>query len=568
MIENKVKLVVWDLDDTFWRGTLTEGGIEAVPANSEIVRQLSSRGIVNSICSKNDPEQVKQKLMELDIWDHFVFPAISFSPKGKAVADMIEGAALRAENVLFIDDNPSNLEEVKFFNPGIMVAHPADILDELLDHPHCAGKPDPELTRLKQYRFLQLKVEDRSSSALSNEEFLRTSNIRVTIDYEIEENFDRILELINRTNQLNYTKKRLNTPDELDNFKVLLNGSFSYHAGCVRASDSYGDYGLIGFFLLRRKPRSKKLLHFVFSCRTMNMGIEQYVHELLGKPDVDIVQPVSYGLASHATIDWINAPEQAAGPSAPATNRKLVLLGACDLFQLASYCSSERLEFVNDVKDGERVIYTDPCFVLNDRAVLQNCDALRSFPCWTYDDAVRLDNGLASAELTLLSLFPGMQGSYFRTQDGAEVRLTRRLRNLLKSKGPEWFTDNFEEIPLTPSDRLSRILQTFDAIAAKSPASCRHFVLGCHTQRESAEGRKRSSKLRYNEVCRAHCEQHPDRFQYVDLDTVVPKDQLVGQTHFTRLGYFAIARHILSSASKERPVKNPHWNDRIEVSAA
>src|SRR5262249_57735 len=124
MIDNKVKLVVWDLDETFWRGTLTEEGIDPVQRNIDIVAELPSRGLLNSTCSKNGVEQTKAKLVELGVWDWFVFPSISFNPKGKAVAEMIEGAALRAENVLFIDDNKLNLEEVKFFNPGIMTAHP------------------------------------------------------------------------------------------------------------------------------------------------------------------------------------------------------------------------------------------------------------------------------------------------------------------------------------------------------------------------------------------------------------------------------------------------------------
>ena len=41
MIENKVKLVIWDLDETFWRGTLTEGGIAHIDSNIEMVRELS-----------------------------------------------------------------------------------------------------------------------------------------------------------------------------------------------------------------------------------------------------------------------------------------------------------------------------------------------------------------------------------------------------------------------------------------------------------------------------------------------------------------------------------------------
>lgn len=43
-----VRLVIWDLDDTFWKGTLTEGGIEPILENIELVKLLSARGIVNS----------------------------------------------------------------------------------------------------------------------------------------------------------------------------------------------------------------------------------------------------------------------------------------------------------------------------------------------------------------------------------------------------------------------------------------------------------------------------------------------------------------------------------------
>src|SRR6185437_174946 len=131
------------------------------------------------------------------------------------------------------------------------------------------------------------------------------------------------------------------------------------HAGCVRAVDKYGDYGLIGFFLMRRNSGTKSLVHFAFSCRTMNMGIEQYVYEMLGRPDIDIAPPVSYGLESHAAVDWIGMGGDT-NRLATSGGRKLVLLGGCDLLQLASYCSSDRLEFVNRGEDEVTVRYDDP----------------------------------------------------------------------------------------------------------------------------------------------------------------------------------------------------------------
>jgi FkbH-like protein len=179
LIINEVKMIVWDLDETFWKGTLTEGGITFVDSHAQMVRTLAGRGIISSISSKNDHRAARDLLERNGIWDYFVFPSISWSPKGRTIAEIVENAALRAENVLFIDDNIFNLEEVRFFNPGIMLAQPSEILDGLLDHPHLAGKADPHLKRLQQYQVLQTKFLARQAYDLSNEEFLRSSGIRL-----------------------------------------------------------------------------------------------------------------------------------------------------------------------------------------------------------------------------------------------------------------------------------------------------------------------------------------------------------------------------------------------------
>jgi FkbH-like protein len=541
MIANKVKLVVWDLDETFWQGTLSEEGITPVPRNSEIVRELSTRGIINSISSKNDFQQTKAKLIELDIWDYFVFPSISFGPKGKAVAELIEAAALRAENVLFLDDNPMNLEEVKFFNPGIMTSHPKDALEGLLDHPHLKGKPDPELTRLKQYRFLQDKFETRSASTLSNEEFLRESNIRIQIDHDIEANFDRVVELINRTNQLNYTKQRLETPESLAEFREQLN-AFGYYAGCVRAVDNYGDYGLIGFFLMQRRAKFKRLAQFAFSCRTMNMGIEQYIYEMLGKPDIEIAQPVSYGLDTHASIDWIRVGDLASEPAANRNDKQLLLVGGCDLMQVANYCSSNRIEFVNSVQNDIMVRYDDPGFIQGDREAIRESKSIRKIPCWTYDDTVRFDAALSTSQLVLISMWVAMSGKYLMADGKVLLRQGKERLNRIKADRPRLFKKRIVDVSLSVSERLDLVAKSYDWVRERIPRECQVFVLGVHEAEEGAE----EKKALFNAHAREYCERYPGQFHFVDLSPIITPDKMEDARHFSREGYFALARYILA----------------------
>src|SRR4051794_23844627 len=102
IVSEAVRLVVWDLDETFWQGTLTEGGItKYIQNHHDIVIELARRWIMSSICSKNDLAPVKEILRERDIWDYFVFPSIDWTPKAHRIAAIIEAIQLRPQTVMF-----------------------------------------------------------------------------------------------------------------------------------------------------------------------------------------------------------------------------------------------------------------------------------------------------------------------------------------------------------------------------------------------------------------------------------------------------------------------------------
>ena len=203
----KCKLVIWDLDETFWKGTLSEGEVERIPQNIELVRELTNRGIINSIVSKNDYDKAMDVLKKWNISDFFVFPKIQWLPKGKIVKSLLEEIKLRAENVLFVDDNQSNRGEVEYYNPGITCIHPDDLY-ETIKQPAFEGKDDREHRRLKQYHVMEHRSQAETKYS-SNEEFLRSSHIKIRICQDCLAVEDRIAELIQRTNQLNYTKIRI-----------------------------------------------------------------------------------------------------------------------------------------------------------------------------------------------------------------------------------------------------------------------------------------------------------------------------------------------------------------------
>ena len=328
----QVKLVIWDLDNTFWKGTLSEGAIEYDKHNHETVIALAGRGIMSAICSKNNYDDVRQYLVQQGIWDYFVFPKIAWQPKGAMVAELIADMHLRPENVLFIDDNSLNLNEALFYCPGLQTSSP-DILAGLLGLDVCTGKPDREMSRLKQYKLLEKKRADRVSAQCDNKDFLRGCRITVQLCHNCQSEFDRILELINRTNQLNYTKNWL-TRQELED---LLQDAGA-EIGFVRVKDKYGDYGVSGFYV----KKNSRLEHFLFSCRIMNMGVENWLYEKLGRPAIDVAGDVAVPLSQDNACDWITeiAANKTTSSVLPRTSYKslsIMVKGSCDLLHIQHY---------------------------------------------------------------------------------------------------------------------------------------------------------------------------------------------------------------------------------------
>ena len=153
-----------------------------VEENIEAVKKLTDCGIVNAICSKNDFAPVETALKEeQDVWQYFVFPSIDWTAKGARIKKLIADMNLRPANVLFIDDNESNLNEAKFFCPDIQVLRADDlpVLYAAIDE--YTGKMDPEHSRLDRYRILE-KKRTELDKADSNADFLRDSQICVYVD--------------------------------------------------------------------------------------------------------------------------------------------------------------------------------------------------------------------------------------------------------------------------------------------------------------------------------------------------------------------------------------------------
>ncbi len=359
-----IRLVIWDLDDTFWKGTLDEGPVELDEANHTLVQDLSRRGIINSICSKNDQTRAELVLRNAGIWDYFILPSINWLPKGERVAAQVSQFGLRAPSVLFLDDNPLNCADVAAATPGIITAD-AEFARQLSTHPKLVGRPDPQLTRLKHYRVLEEALRERANHRGDSQQFLRSSGIQARIEYDLEPHIDRVVDLINRTNRLNFTKERLSGSFERHRQSMLEQVRFfGNQVGLVEVEDRFGSHGFVGFFLktIDSWEGSGILKHFCFSCRVLGLGVEKWTYDFLGRPALAPVAPDMRELLDGPKVDWINAGKQVprrSGSSKPSL--KVRLRGNCVVSALAHYFrpAAEHIELETNQPSEVWGIYKD-----------------------------------------------------------------------------------------------------------------------------------------------------------------------------------------------------------------
>lgn len=278
---------------------------------------------------KNDFEECRNKLKELGVWDYFVFPSIDWTPKVSRVMQIIQVMKLRPANVLFLDDEPANLQRILKADAAVMCSTAQELVHALEDQVTYV-KEDSGCRRLQQYHDLEKKHKERAHFD-SDEEFLNQAGIKIYICESVLEQIDRVCELINRTNQLNYTKKRVDKTE----LKDLL-GKRDYTCAFISCRDKFSDYGIVGFYALN--IQENRLEHFLFSCRTIGMGVEQFVYARLQYPGLTVQGEVVTPLYQEGCPDWITEVDRWKEKQSdlPVSN-KILVKGPCDVVQIIPF---------------------------------------------------------------------------------------------------------------------------------------------------------------------------------------------------------------------------------------
>ena len=265
-----VKCLIWDLDDTLWEGTLLEGGGQRPAAGSEaVLRELDRRGILLSIASRNDHDQAVERLEELGLAEYFLYPQINFGPKSKSVQTIAEKLNIGLESLAFIDDQAFERQEVAAAWPQVLTLTPAD-LASLPDHPRFQPRfvTSDSARRRQMYQTDQVRQRAQENYDGPNEAFMKSLNLEMTIERAGPDDLTRIMDLTERTHQLNATGLTF----DYDDLLALVNSP--EHLMLINSlRDRFGEYGKIGLSLVEKKDDQWTLKLLLMSCRVMNRGV-------------------------------------------------------------------------------------------------------------------------------------------------------------------------------------------------------------------------------------------------------------------------------------------------------
>lgn len=289
------KCLVLDLDNTLWGGVIGDDGLagivlgqgngegEAFAAFQRYARDLTRRGVILAVCSKNDEANALQPFtshpeMVLKRDDIACFVA-NWQDKASNLRSIAHQLNIGLDALVFADDNPFERNLVRRELPMVKVP-------EMPEDPAMYAST---IARSGYFEGVTLTAEDRERAsqyqANLQREALRTSqkdlgsylaSLNMVLEWNTFNSTDlpRVVQLMGKTNQFNLTTRRHTESEVLewmgDPRAVLLH---------FRLKDAFGDNGIIA--VIAALPASQaantgdwRIDTWLMSCRVLGREVE------------------------------------------------------------------------------------------------------------------------------------------------------------------------------------------------------------------------------------------------------------------------------------------------------
>lgn len=270
------KVLVTDLDNTFWGGITGESGADAVnpdaPGHAAYrawIKQLSKRGILLAIASHNDRPAVEALFQTHALGltlDDFQCCEINWDPKAQMLMRIAETLNVSTDTLVFIDDRKEQRDHVRATLPEVAVPEmptdPAQWIEFLATENLFETPRITEDDCRRVQTFHESTLRNQAAQTLSREDYIRSLAQELIAEPLSEVNRERAAQLTQRCNRFNMRGTR-HTAAEL----------IGRTGWVYRLRDRFGDLGIISAVILD----GDTIETWVMSCRVFNRDVETLI---------------------------------------------------------------------------------------------------------------------------------------------------------------------------------------------------------------------------------------------------------------------------------------------------
>ena len=284
------KCLVLDFDNTLWGGIIGEVGVNSIELGPDTsrgkaflefqltIKDLASRGVLIAGCTKNETKNALAGLHHSNSIlkpEDFAVIEASWDPKPVAMKRIVQSLNIGARAFVFVDDSKIEVHSVKTEFPEIETV----LLDSKFPEKYSSC-----ILRPRYFESVKLTREDISrrgsqltayvkkptdTSSYDHMRMLKDLNAVATIGRPTSDQLERVLQLVNKTNQFNLNGIR-RTPPEIKRFAedpeaLVLVGELK---------DDLTNYGLTTVIGGRFEKQTFKVEIWVMSCRTFDRYLE------------------------------------------------------------------------------------------------------------------------------------------------------------------------------------------------------------------------------------------------------------------------------------------------------
>jgi len=293
------KAVIFDCDNTLWKGILGEdgeSGIDMSPQSKigqiynyvqKIAVWMSSKGIIVGLCSKNnklDIDKIIRNHPEIVLKeDYLVISRINWNDKASNLREIAGELNIGLDSILFVDDSSFEINLIKeqlpmictFQVPAAIHEYPKQLLDTINKYFYLSGL-NADLDKTEQYKAQKIRTEEKNKFN-SIDEYLSSIGLEISFKENDVSEIERISQLTQKTNQFNLTTKRY-TEVQIESF--MKDSSKKVYSFSVR--DKFGDSGLTAVCIINFNEIAT-VDTFLMSCRIMGRNIEKAIMDVIIK---------------------------------------------------------------------------------------------------------------------------------------------------------------------------------------------------------------------------------------------------------------------------------------------